>query len=259
MEYRPKLSIITITYNAERYLGRTLVSVQKALEKLNDSHFLEYIIIDGASTDGTRMIIDQYAFMLDQVVSEPDNGLYDAMNKGQQLAQGEYLWFLNAGDEIRDDDVLIRLQKVFRAQKDVCYSDAMLIREDGTEAGLRSVLTPHALPDNIHWRDLALGMKICHQAFIPKKSICEPYDSDNLSADIDWEIRCLKNAASVQKLNFVLCNYLMGGLSVRQHRRSLTDRFKVLSRHFGVVPALVNHLRIFWRSYRFIRKNGRYW
>lgn len=259
MGFRPKISIITITYNAEMFLERTLISVQKALEKLNDPHFLEYIIIDGASKDGTGAIIDQYASMLHQVVSEPDSGLYDAMNKGLRLANGQYLWFLNAGDEVRDQNVFLKLKEAFITQKDIYYSDAMLVREEGSEVGLRSVLTPHTLPDNIQWQDLALGMKICHQAFLPRKAICEPYDADNLSADIDWEIRCLKNASEVQKLPFVLCNYLMGGLSVKQHRRSLTDRFIILSRHFGYMPALFNHIRIFWRSYWFIRKNGRYW
>jgi glycosyltransferase involved in cell wall biosynthesis len=192
MGFRPKISIITITYNAEMFLERTFISVQKALEKLNDLHFLEYIIIDGASKDGTGAIIDQYASMLHQVVSEPDNGLYDAMNKGLLLAKGEYLWFLNAGDEVRDENVFLKLKETLITQKDIYYSDAMLVREDGSEAGLRSALTPHTLPENIKWTDLALGMKICHQAFIPRKAICGLYETDNLSADIDWEIRCLK-------------------------------------------------------------------
>jgi glycosyltransferase involved in cell wall biosynthesis len=256
---RPKISIITITYNAEKYLERTLISVQKALDKVNDSGFLEYIIIDGASSDGTKAIIEQYSFLLNKVVSEPDKGLYDAMNKGLNQAQGEYLWFLNAGDEVRDENVFLQLKEAFHSKNDIYYSDAMLVKEDGSEVGLRSVLTPHTLPENIKWTDLALGMKICHQAFIPRKAICGAYDTENLSADIDWEIRCLKKASGVQKLNFVLCNYLMGGLSVKQHRRSLKDRYIVLSRHFGYIPAFINHIRIFWRSYWFIRKNGRYW
>jgi glycosyltransferase involved in cell wall biosynthesis len=259
MESAPKLTIITITYNAELYLERTILSVQKALVVLNDSSFLEYILVDGASKDNTLTIANRYNSLFDKIISEPDKGLYDAMNKGQRLANGEYIWFLNAGDEIRDEQVLVSLAKAFQSQKDIYYSDAMLVRDNGNEVGLRSELTPHRLHENIQWKDLALGMRICHQAFLPKTSICQAYDDTNLSADIDWEINCLKKAKTTQKLDFVLCNYLLGGLSVKQHRRSLLDRFKVLQHHFGFFPTVVNHLRIFWRGYWFMKKNGRYW
>lgn len=259
MKPSPKLSIVTITYNAEPFLERTLLSVQKALHVLQDDTFLEYLIIDGASKDQTLNIAARYNTILDKVISEPDKGLYDAMNKGQSLASGEYIWFLNAGDEIRDAQVLQQLANAFNSNSDIYYSDAMLVRDNGSDVGLRSQLTPHDLPANITWKDLALGMKICHQAFIPRKSICPAYDTNNLSADIDWEIKCLKAAKQVELLPFVLCNYLMGGLSVKQHRRSLLDRFVVLNRHFGLVPTLINHVKIFWRSYWFLKKNGRYW
>lgn len=102
-------------------------------------------------------------------------------------------------------------------------------------------------------------MKVCHQAFIAKKAIAPLYEFQNLSADIDWEIACLKRAERIQFLPFILCRYLLGGLSVKSHRRSLTDRFRVLAKHFGFIPTLINHLRIFWRGYWFARNNGRYW
>ena len=89
----PKFSIITVTYNAEKVLEDTIQSVIS-----QTYHHVEYIIVDGASKDGTLSIIDRYRSRITTVVSEPDKGLYDAMNKAISLASGDYLCFLNAGD-----------------------------------------------------------------------------------------------------------------------------------------------------------------
>lgn len=255
---KPLLTIVTITYNAERFLPRTLKSVKKALTHVSDKTTIEYLIIDGGSKDQTLAVAAEFDF-ISKVISEPDRGLYDAMNKGQFLASGKYLWFLNAGDEVQDETILQQLTSAMESDADVYYSDALLVREDGSEVGLRSRFTPHDLPKNLTWKDFSLGMKVCHQSFIAKKAIAPPYDYTNLSADIDWEITCLKNANQVEYLPFVLCRYLMGGLSIQNHRRSLTDRFNVLQKHFGLIPTLFHHLLIFWRGFWFARKNGKYW
>ncbi|MDQ6478368.1 glycosyltransferase [Dyadobacter sp. LHD-138] len=255
---KPLLTIVTITYNAERFLPRTLKSAERALSEISDKTSVEYLIIDGGSKDQTIAIASKYPF-ISKIVSEPDRGLYDAMNKGQALASGKYLWFLNAGDEMFDHTTLSGLLAAFDKNADVYYSDALLVREDGSEVGLRSQFTPHDLPTSLIWKDFALGMKVCHQSFIAKKEVAPVYDYTNLSADIDWEITCLKNAKKVEHLGFTLCRYLMGGLSIQNHRRSLLDRFNVLKKHFGLMPALWNHGIIFWRGFWFARKNGKYW
>ncbi len=257
----PQLTIITVTYNAEKYLERTLQSVGKAARLVPGvADSIEYILVDGASEDGTLQVAERYSTLLQKIMSEPDRGLYDAMNKGLSLAAGEYVWFLNAGDEVHDGQVLSRLLHAFETQADVYYSDALFVREDGTPVGLRSEVTPHTLPQNIHWRDLALGMKISHQALVVRRSLSPMYTYTNLSADIDWEIECLKRSKRTQFLPFVLCRYLVGGLSVRRHRRSLLDRFQVLRKHFGLLPTLWNHARIGWRGVRFALKGrGKYW
>ena len=97
----PKFSIITVTYNAEKVLEETIQSVIS-----QTYHHVEYIIVDGASKDGTLSIIDRYRSRITTVVSEPDKGLYDAMNKAISLASGDYLCFLNAGDCFHEDDTL---------------------------------------------------------------------------------------------------------------------------------------------------------
>lgn len=248
----PTVSIITITYNAERFLERTIQSI--VAQPATD---YEYIIIDGASTDGTLDILKRYERHITTWISEPDRGLYDAMNKGLHLAKGQYVWFMNAGDEIHDPQTLPNLLSRIKAtEADVYYSDALFVEDDGgrrsgAPVGLRSVITPHTLPYKLTWHDMALGMKVCHQAFVAKRTIAPDYPINNLSADLDWEIRCLKTAKRIEFVPFILCTYLVGGLSVQQHRQSLIDRFKVLVAHFGLLPTLRNHVQIILRARRF--------
>ncbi|TDB61380.1 glycosyltransferase family 2 protein [Arundinibacter roseus] len=254
----PLLTLVTITYNAGNYLERTLQSVANAAALVpGAADQLEYILVDGASTDGTLQIVERFSSLFTLIISEPDRGLYDAMNKGLSMATGRYIWFLNAGDEVHDGQVIARLLHAFNSREDIYYSDALFVQENGDSVGLRSEVTPHALPEAACWQDLATGMKISHQAFIVRRDLAPPYLLDNLSADIDWEINCLKKATSVHRLPFVLCRYLVGGLSVQRHRRSLLDRFAVLRTHFGLGRALWNHVRIVWRAilFRFLHRN----
>lgn len=255
----PQLTIITITYNAEAFLERTLRSIDRALKNISDTDFLEYIIIDGASEDTTLTIAQRYDHLITKLVSEPDQGLYDAMNKGLLLASGKYVWFLNAGDQVHDDTTFIKLLSALESDDDIYFSDTLLVRNDDSPIGLRSKVTPHSLTNTITWKDLRLGMKICHQSLLVRYAIAPKYDITNLSADLDWEISSFKNARRIKELDFVLCKYLIGGLSVQQHRRSLIDRFHVLRHHFGLIPTLWDHIQMFWRGYRFIRKHGKYW
>ena len=175
----PLLTIITITYNAEKFLPRTLQSAGKALAGITDKNQVEYLIIDGKSKDSTISIANQFTF-ISRIISEPDRGLYDAMNKGLKSATGKYVWFLNAGDEIYDQQVLAKLLQSCDTDADVFYSDAMFVRENGNEVGLRSKFTPHNLSPNLKWQDFAYGMKVCHQSFIAKKTIAPLYDAENL-------------------------------------------------------------------------------
>lgn len=246
----PTISIITITYNAERFLERTIQSI--GAQKATD---VEYIVIDGASTDATLGIIKRFESRITKWISEPDKGLYDAMNKGLHIATGDFVWFMNAGDELFDPETVPKLlARIHATQADVYYSDALFVRETNglvTPVGLRSQITPHVLPHNLTWHDMALGMKVCHQAFVTRRALAPDYLTNNLSADLDWEIRCLKAARTIEFLPFILCKYLMGGLSVQQHRRSLLDRFSILAVHFGLIKTLINHAQIIWRASRF--------
>ena len=253
------LSIITITYNAEQFLERTIQSILAQ----TDQDF-EYIIVDGKSKDGTLQIASTYKNRVNQLISEPDKGLYDAMNKGLKLAKGDFIWFMNAGDEINDKETVSRIaQSVVRESlpvPDVLYGDTYFVDNEGEIQGLRSEITPHRLPKNIKWQDMKLGMLVCHQSFIVRKSIAPLYMENNLSADVDWEIECLKRAKEVKYLDFVVAKYLTGGVSNQQLKRSLLDRYEVLKKHFGVFGAIVAHVQILWRGVNLMVKNkGKYW
>lgn len=257
---RPFLTIITVTYNAEAFLEKTLLSAARAFGQLPEGVATQYLLMDGVSTDRTLDIAERFRQELRlEVYSEPDKGLYDAMNKGLSRASGRYLWFLNAGDEVHDDEVLKNLVNAMSSDADIYYSDALFISPEGAALGLRSRVTPHSLPRTISWKDMALGMKICHQAFIARKELVPRYRTDNLSADLDWEITALKKASKIELLDFVLCKYLLGGLSARQRKKSLADRWRVLKEHFGAMAAVINHVRIGVRGVLFTIRKGKYW
>jgi glycosyltransferase involved in cell wall biosynthesis len=197
----------------------------------------------------------------DYYISEPDQGIYDAMNKGIEKASGKYLLFMNAGDQFASKDTLRAILHEIKNEPDILYSDANLVGTDGQFIGKRSQATPHKLPHQLTWQDFKFGMLICHQAFICKKSIAPNFSMKyQLSSDIDWEIQCLKAAHKISYLSEPICNYLMGGASVKNLKKSWVERFQVLTEHFGFVPTLMNHFIIIFRGIRFAYKKGeKYW
>lgn len=253
----PKLSIITITYQAEAYLERTLKSVFEQ----GCAEDIDYIVVDGASKDRTLDIIETNKNQINQFISEKDAGIYDAMNKGIQLAKGDYLLFLNAGDTFASADTLKNILSELSANPDVLYGEAVFVNNEGEKLGLRSEVTPHRLPVNLTWRDFRFGMLICHQAFIAKRSISPLFDlSYKLSSDIDWEIQVLKKSQTILKSQAPICNYLMGGASVQNLQRSWKERYQVLKNHFGFFANGLNHFVIIVRGLIFaFKKQGKYW
>ncbi|MFC5539808.1 glycosyltransferase family 2 protein [Rhodocytophaga aerolata] len=250
----PIISIITVTYNAAKVLESTIQSIIKQ----TFTHY-EYIIIDGGSTDGTVDIIRKYANHISYWVSEPDKGLYDAMNKGMQAARGEYIWFMNAGDEIYDQHTLAHLFASAQQDADIYYGDALFFTQAGEVTGLRSEVTPHKLPNTLTWKSLQHGMVVCHQSFIARKTIAPLYDlSHPYCADVDWEIKCLKQAKEVVHTGLILSRYLTGGFSKKNLYKSLLDRFAVLKSHYGILTTIQSHVWITLRGALFVlkRKGG---
>ena len=253
----PKLSIITITYQAEAYIERTFKSVFEQ----GCAQEIEYIVVDGASKDRTLEIIETNKAQINQVISEKDKGIYDAMNKGMQIAKGDYILFLNAGDTFASSTTLKNLLEELSKKPDVLFGEAVFVNNEGQPLGLRSEVTPHRLPEQLGWRHFRYGMVVCHQAFIAKRSISPLFDLHyRLSSDIDWEIQVLKKSQFTLKSAAPICHYLMGGASVQNLKRSWEERYQVLKSHFGFFPNLINHLLIITRGLIFaLKKQGKYW
>jgi hypothetical protein len=134
------------------------------------------------------------------------------------------------------------------------------VNEKGQIRGLRSVLTPHKLKQNITWNNMRFGMLVCHQSLLVAKALAPNFILNNLSADIDWEIESFKKAKKTLFLEEPICKYLEGGVSNQQLYKSLSDRFKVLSSHFGLIPTLLNHSAILVRGIKkIITSGGKYW
>ena len=236
--FHPKFSIITVTYNAAAVIEDTLQSVITQTYKN-----IEYIIVDGASTDRTMEIIGRYRKHIHTVVSEPDRGLYDAMNKGIRLATGDYVCFLNAGDELHEDDTLqliVHSLTGLTGLPDVIYGRTAIVDEEGHFLRMRR-LEP---PENLTWHSFRQGMLVCHQAFFARRDHAVPYDLRyRFSADFDWCIRVMKQSTVLHNTRLTLIDYLNEGMTTRNHRASLIERFRIMCRHYGYVQTILLHLK----------------
>lgn len=232
---QPKLSVITIVYNNAKDIERTMLSV------LDQTYpHIEYILIDGASTDGTREIIGKYRDRLAQFISEPDQGIYDAMNKGLALATGDYVLFMNSGDEIYAPETVT---EVFGTESsaDIYYGETEMYDQNWKSLGQRR----HCAPEVFNWKSFRYGMSVSHQAIYVKRSLAQPYDLRyKYSSDIDWVIKAAKNASSIVNTHMYVAKYLVGGISKQKHFESLKERFRIFTKYYGLIPNLINHIFI---------------
>ena len=255
-----KFTIVTCTYNAEAVLQRTLDSVMK-----QTYCNIEHLIIDGVSKDKTLTMVKAYQHKNDVgesaheilVFSEPDKGLYDAMNKGIDHATGDYLIFLNAGDVFPSEDTLEFVEGCVGEGEElpgVLYGDTDIVNMDGHFLRHRR-LTP---PKRLSWRSFMWGMLVCHQSFYARTDIAKGihYNLDyRVSADVDWCTRIMRESARchlpLRNVNAVITNYLDGGMSVQNHKASLKERFQVMRSHYGLLTTLFVHA---WFAVRSVLK-----
>jgi glycosyltransferase involved in cell wall biosynthesis len=207
MKQNPSISIITVTYNCAATLERTLHSI----ETQTFTHF-EHLIIDGASTDGTPEMLGKTEGV--RWISEPDKGIYDAMNKGIRMAEGEWVIFMNAGDVFASDDTL---SKVFSVERDadVIYGD--VIKGDS----IKKAEPPH----NAH------RMYFCHQsAFVRTSCLKEfPFDIQHrMSADFKQMKQLYLAGKTFMQLDFPIAVFDTSGVSNAQRSKGLYDNIQVI-------------------------------
>ena len=243
-----KITYVTITYQAEKVLQRTLNSV---LEQ--DYPEITHLIIDGASTDGTLEMVNDYIARSNAadnghkvlLMSEPDDGIYDAMNKGLRSLDGDFVCFLNAGDFLPSSDIVSRIvEKVNGQLPAVLYGDTDIVDGEGHFLHHRR-LSP---PEHLTWKSFRHGMLVCHQAFYARTdfAIATPYNQKyRYSADVDWCIRIMKAAARenvpLQNLHMVVVNYTEEGQTTLHHRESLLERYRVMECHYGRISTFFMH------------------
>lgn len=231
-----KLSVITVTYNAEKTLERTLKSVQE--QSYSD---IEHIIVDGKSKDGTVALIKRYENPGLRWISEPDQGLYDAMNKAAAMASGDYLCFLNAGDTFFSAGTV---EKMFNSvpetkSADIIYGETAIVDDNGDFLHMRRLKAPETLS----WKSFKQGMLVCHQAFIVKRSVFEPYDLQyRFSSDFDWTIRMMKKSKTLHNTHLTLINYLNEGMTTANRKASLKERYRIMATHYGQVSTFLHHI-----------------
>lgn len=196
------ISIITVCYNAQDKIETTIQSV------LNQTHKdIQYIIIDGNSTDGTQTIIEQYLPQISYYISEPDKGIYDAMNKGIQQVRGDWVHFLNAGDLFYEENTLKQFVPFLEEKASLIYGDIFRKEVNG-----ELIFTPQQ-------GAFIYGFfrNICHQAILYNVKKCPDLSYDTqytLAADADLLLRIvLKYPNSIKKVAKPMAIYESGGIS----------------------------------------------
>lgn len=241
-------SIITVSYNAAGDIERTVRSVME-----QDFRDFEYLIIDGASKDGTPKkaaeITGRYDDINVTIISEPDSGIYDAMNKGLDRAVGEYLIFLNAGDAFHDTDTLSVLSRAIESNNlpGIVYGQTDIVDKDGNRLAGRHLTAPPQLTLS----SFSKGMLVCHQAFVVLARIASQFNTSyRFSADYDWCIRCLQHSRHNVYVDRTLVDYLAEGTTTANRRASLIERFRIMTCYYGLPLAILRHLQFIPRFIR---------
>ncbi len=236
----PLFTIITITFNASATLPATLKSVEQ--QSFTD---YEYRVVDGASTDDT-VAIARASAVVTSVVSEPDKGLYDAMNKGLRQATGRYLIFLNAGDALHAPDTLQKIaDSIGKNDPDIVYGETALVDSQRTFIAMRRLQAPEILSV----KSFRMGMLVCHQAFVVRRELAPEYDLRyRFSSDFDWCIRCMQVARKIVNTHEILIDYLNEGVTTANRKASLRERYEIMCRYYGTLPTFLRHL---WFALRF--------
>lgn len=214
-----KVSIITVCYNSAATIRDTIESVLA-----QDYADIEYIIVDGASRDNTLQIVHEYSGRIAKVLSEPDKGIYDAMNKGIKMATGDVVGILNSDDFYEQTDVVSQIAAAFETdrQTEIVFGDLVFVKPDNLEKITRFYSLPNYLP----WK-LRFGWMPPHPATFIRKEVYDKfglYKTDfKIAADYELFVRMLLvNKVSFTHLNKVLIRMRSGGASTSGFRSSLT-------------------------------------
>jgi glycosyltransferase involved in cell wall biosynthesis len=221
----PKVSVITVVCNGEKFIEKTIKSVIS-----QDYPSIEYIIVDGDSQDNTNQIINNYREYLSQYVSEPDDGIYDAMNKGARLASGEWVLYMNAGDYFYNHQSLSHLQTLLNSDADVILAGVEEVLVDDLQTRYFQRMPR---PVSEIWR----YMPTSHQATLARLSCQLKYGFDTSyvwCGDHDLLARMYRDGRKFVSENILFCVFDCNGDNVRDTMLFIRERYRLSK---GLVPA----------------------
>lgn len=238
-----KLTVVTVCFNAEKTIENTMKSVLKQTYQN-----IEYLIVDGSSTDQTLELIGKYQTDSRlRVISEKDKGLYDAMNKAASVCSGEYILYMNSGDIFADKHVLADVVPCLDA--DIVYGNVIRIRQNGKH--LEKYEGKHVV-----MRLLLMGRMICHQGMFTRSNLMRAYrfnEQYTITADYDFVVRAHKNKCSMRYIDRTIAVVdSMEGISSqtinndimrREDDRSLKENFPVWYYMIKVPKGIVRCLK----------------
>ena len=237
---QPLVSIITVTYNAKDFLEETFRSVWSQTYP-----HIEYSVVDGASTDGTRELIEANRDKIARWVSEPDKGLYDAMNKGIRMAKGELIGIVNASDYFEPDTVGTVVQAFMEhPEVGIFHGNVNMLNEDGSFFKLKK---PRS-------NDLAGGMCYYHPTCFVARSVYEQLGGYDLafrySADYDFLLRCQVADIPFLYIDKVLSNFRRGGVSTTSKQTGMRESRDILVKNGFPTDYADRMLRLWERKNR---------
>lgn len=250
----PSLSLITVSYNSGQTIEDTIRSVAA------QSYPVEYIVIDGCSTDSTLDILDRYRPMISKLLSEKDGGIYDAMNKGIAIAGGDVIGFINSDDVLADGAILSVIARTFadNPEIDACYGDLCYVKSDDLDSVVR------------YWRSSPYRTGQVRKGWIPphptmyiRREVYERFGNFDLSyriaADFELMLRFLE-IHEIKSLHIprVLVNMRLGGTTNRSIRNIVSQNLEIRRalREHGIASsfAVFTVYKLLTRFMQFIRR-----
>jgi len=252
---KKKISVVTVTYNAAHLLKATIESVISQTYKN-----IEYIIIDGDSTDNTDCLLRQYNEKIAYWISETDNGIYDAMNKAIEISSGEWIIFINSGDYFATNDVI---EKIFISE---IQSDVDFIYGDYIKSHNGKYTVVRARPLSLMWQRISFS----HQSLFSRTSLMKerPFNTKyRVVSDYENYFKRYMEGRKFQRVSFPISIFLTGGYSEINFTRRTYERWRIIrkyhpkqfERNTFYMKLIINHIyehqRLqFYNSLRYFRR-----